>query len=80
MMMKLQVAENVIQNTTRCRNDFICLSGDGECLCELKYCYSDKFYFVKPGKKSLCSYKIAYLNSTFCSCPTRKEIYKRYSI
>ena len=79
-MLKLQIAENVIDETTRCRKEFACLAGTGECLCELKCCFSGKSYFVKPNGSITCNYRVSIGSNFVCSCPTRKEIYNRYSI
>ncbi len=79
-MMRLQVNENVIEDTTRCKKQFACLSGGGACLCEVKYCLNRKSCFVNCESKLLCNYKVRYGNSSLCSCPTRKEIYNQYRI
>lgn len=79
-MLRLQITENVLSQTTRCRNEFVCLSGSGECLCELKCCYSGKSYFIKANRKKSCNYRVSIGLNYVCSCPTRKEIYKQYSI
>ena len=33
--MRLEINDNVLNNTTRCRKNFACLSGTGQCLCKL---------------------------------------------
>ncbi|MEW6599330.1 MAG: hypothetical protein AB1499_00010 [Nitrospirota bacterium] len=78
--MKLEISEQAINNTKRCRKNFACLSGSGHCLCKLTYCFNGKSYFIKPERNLLCNYKVTFSGSVLCSCPTRKEIYNRYRI
>ncbi len=78
--MRLEINDNVLNNTTRCRKDFACLSGTGQCLCKLTYCFSGKSYFIEPEGNLLCNYKVSFSGSVLCGCPTRKEIYNRYRI
>lgn len=79
-MNRLLINENVLKDTRRCRKNFICLTGEGECLCELRYCYNGKSYFIKADNNTTCNYKVSFANHVLCSCPTRKEIYNRYRI
>lgn len=78
-MMKLQISENIINDTTRCRKHFMCLT-EVKSLCKIKYCLNKKSYLVKPEKHKKCSYMVFADNIVLCSCPTRKEIYNRYNI
>jgi hypothetical protein len=78
--MKLIISENAITETMMCKKDFVCLSGEGACLCELTYCLNGKSYFINPDKDKLCNYKVKYGTTFLCGCPTRKEIYNRYEI
>ncbi len=79
-MMKLEIQEEVLNGTTRCRKEFACLSGTGECLCDLKYCLGGKSYFIRADKDMPCNYKVNFGNYILCSCPTRKEIYNQYNM
>ncbi len=79
-MMRLEINENVLNNTTRCSKNFACLSGNGQCLCKLTYCFNGKSYFIKPNGNLLCTYKVSFAGNVLCGCPTRKEIYNRYRI
>jgi hypothetical protein len=77
--MKLKISENILNDTTRCRKNFVCLS-ERDCLCEIKYCFDGKSFVIKPDKNIICPYKVSMVTLMLCSCPTRKEIYKRYNI
>ncbi len=78
--MRLAISEDVLRDTTRCKKDFVCLTGGGHCLCKAESCLNGKVCFIKPGEDLLCNYKVPYMKAFLCSCPTRKEIYNSYSI
>ncbi len=78
--MKLAVDETVLSKTTKCRNNFSCLNGAKDCLCDVEDCSSNKVHFIKPGGNiNACNYKIAFGYSYTCTCPVRKEIYSLYN-
>lgn len=77
--MKLQIPENIINDTSRCRKDFTCLT-EGECLCNVKHCLNRKSYLINPDQCPQCNYRVSTGSVLLCSCPTRKEIYNRYNI
>lgn len=79
--MQYVINEDIVRDTTKCRKDFSCLFGAHECLCQIEECLSNKFYFVRPETDTdLCNYRIRFGNYYVCSCSTRKELYKRYTI
>ncbi len=78
--MRLAINGNVIEDTTRCKKEFVCLSGAGDCLCEVQYSINNRSFFIKCEKKMLCNYKVSMGSYMLCGCPTRKEIYTRYQI
>ena len=77
---EFQINDNVLRDTTKCRKDFSCLSGEKECLCELKYCSYDQSYYINPNTEKFCNYMICYGSTILCSCPVRREIFDRYKI
>jgi hypothetical protein len=77
--MKLQISEQILNDTTRCRKNFICLT-EIKSLCKIKYCLSGKSFIIKPEKHKPCSYMVFIENVVLCSCPIRKEIYKKYNV
>ena len=78
--MKLELDEDILKKTTKCRQDFACLSAEGECLCEVEDLINDTLCFVRATNCGFCDYKIFFGNTFICSCPARNEIYKRYKI
>ncbi len=78
--MRLEINEDTLRNTSRCKKQFVCLTGEGQCLCKAEYCLNGKVCFIRPGENLLCNYKVTYQNSFLCSCPTRKEIYNSYNM
>ncbi len=75
MVYKLE--ENVLNETIKCNDNFSCLNGDKNCLCEVDSSIDNKILFIKSNNKT-CSYKASFGYSYYCHCPTRKEIYRRY--
>ncbi len=78
--MRLEINENVLEDTTRCKKEFVCLAGAGDCLCEVKYSINRKSFFIKCERIMLCNYKVSMGNYMLCGCPTRKAIYNQYQI
>lgn len=76
----VKIDETTIRSTVNCRNDFRCLSGDTECLCEVKYSTSYDMLEIIPKSDIACSHRISLGKMHFCMCPTRVEIYKKYKI
>jgi hypothetical protein len=77
--MKLQISENIVNDTTRCRKNYICLT-EIDSLCSVKYCLNGKSFVIRPDKNKPCSYMVFIGDVVLCSCPIRKEIYKRYNV
>ncbi len=80
--MNFDIDENILKETTQCEYDFSCLTGGKGCFCEVEDYVEDKVLFVEfkvlPGRK--CHYMFPFGSSFMCTCPTRKEIYRKYSI
>ncbi|RJQ49623.1 MAG: hypothetical protein C4538_01890 [Nitrospiraceae bacterium] len=78
--MKLEISDDIINNTTKCNNGLSCLSGERACLCEIEDNFNCKVLFVKPNNLQTCSYRMSFGYSYVCTCPTRKEIFRLYRI
>jgi hypothetical protein len=77
---KLEINAAKKNSTTKCEKDFACLNDDGHELCPVDYFYQDKILFIKCLSKGYCSYRISFGYASYiCSCPMRKEIYRKYS-
>jgi hypothetical protein len=78
--MEFKVSADIIKETTECKYNFSCLSGEKGCLCEVEKNFFDKILFVKPIENAFCDYKISFGYSYTCSCPVRMEIHNRYKV
>ena len=76
--MKFKISDETIKNTKECNKTFGCLRDEKHVLCRVERCVNEEVYFIKCLHNDKCDYKIAFGNSYFCSCPVRKEIYKKY--
>ena len=78
--MVYEVDEETIRLTTDCRLDFQCLTGDLSCMCTVEELLTDVL-FVRPEEPALhCPYLQRFGEGFFCSCPTRRALYKRYGV
>jgi hypothetical protein len=76
----IKIDKAVLHNTTNCKFDFSCLSGDKACLCDVIASNEDDIVEVKPNLEIACKYRIKLDSANYCHCPTRTEIYNRYGI
>lgn len=79
-MMKFKVEAHILNETIKCRENFSCLTGNNNCLCEVDHVIGEELVCIKPIKNKVCDYKYSYGYSYYCICPTRKEIYRLYRI
>jgi hypothetical protein len=63
-----------------CNRAHACLSGDGDCLCQVEQFLDDTILSIAPPPDMKCTHKMRYRDAFLCTCPVRKEIYKRYKI
>ncbi len=80
--MKFEISSDTIKRTTKCSDNFSCLSGKKDCLCEVENdCESNSSaVFVQPQEKKGCNYKMDFGYGWICNCPTRKTLNRKYSI
>jgi hypothetical protein len=79
--MKFNISTQVLQETTRCPNNFSCLlSGQAGDPVECKVQWADgKNVLLLESKKPLaCPYRFLFGEGQICTCPTRSAIYKKY--
>jgi len=71
-----------IRNRTNCRNEFHCLSGDMQGVCDVYNTLGTKLIVTDCPKRGwYCDYCKAFdISQGFCTCPTRIEIYNRYRV
>ena len=78
--MKVKISKDTLSKTKNCGNDFSCLKGKKECLCEVVGSSGYDVLFINPHSNRDCIYCTPFSNSFLCHCPTRNEIYNRYKI
>ena len=76
--MKIKIKSKTIKNTTKCNQNLACLENP-DIVCEVENCIQDGVCFVKYDASKNCNYMIPYGYSYICTCPTRAEIYYKYS-
>jgi len=76
--MKIEICEEIIQQTTKCTKHFDCLTNSEHIYCQVRGCIQHKVHYVACLLDQYCAYQISYGEAFICRCPTRKEIYNRY--
>ena len=77
--MAIEIDDDVLAKTKNCKDSFQCLSGESACLCDVLDSKSFSLVKIKSKTDISCNYLFPFNKSSFCRCPTRNEIYKRYS-
>jgi len=77
--MIVKIYDSTVKSTTNCNKGMQCLHGVKKPLCEVDYCVMDKVFFINCLNNKQCSYQINFGYKLMCSCPVRKEIFKRYN-
>jgi hypothetical protein len=80
--MKISVPDEVLKKTTRCPNDFSCLT-TGSCgnypACSAGTFYTQDMFSVKTKNIiniSLCPYELSFRSDFICQCPTHAALIK----
>ena len=74
----IEIDKAVLHNTTDCLYDFNCLSGDKTHLCDDVASNEEDIVEIKSNPPLACRYCISLGSASYCTCPTRVEIYNRY--
>jgi hypothetical protein len=75
----LKVDKAVLHKTTYCIYDFTCLSGDRNCLCDVVDSNDEDIVEIKAKPSKPCKYCVSLESTSYCTCPTRVEVYHRYN-
>jgi hypothetical protein len=74
-------SDDVVNQTTKCKMDFACLSGRFDHLCEVEQAIGSRpVLFLSQGEQPLCHYNYRFGDGQMCSCPVRLELYRHYGI
>jgi len=76
--MRFEVPQEIRECTSECRREFSCLAGRRRDRCKVKFCVDDRLFFVKLTGSRDCPYVRGFGGEQLCTCPTRKEIHRRY--
>jgi len=76
--MVLKIDDSTIKSTTNCEKGMQCLHGVTEKLCKVNNSVMNEVFFVSCLNKQKCSYRISFGYKFMCTCPIRKEIFRRY--
>jgi len=78
--MKYKISDNILNVTTKCPNNFGCLTEPDKYICKIDKIVGEDILFVKHGNPHYyCPYAVTFGHSLVCTCPTRLEIYRKYS-
>lgn len=77
--MKLEIDRSVIQKTTKCSFDFLCLEDEAYPLCQAHHAINGVTEVIEHQGHN-CPYAVIFGVNTFCTCPTRSEILKKYHL
>lgn len=78
--MQLEIDQKILDKTTKCSENFNCLTDDNHHCRNTKVETSidSKLIFVSCDK-IFCAYKVHFGDTFICNCPTRLAIYKKYN-
>ncbi len=77
----IEIEEDIKKSTTKCEKNFSCLSDKNHKLCNAINTISNKIECVDCFGGKHCNYREPYgFSSYLCTCPIRKEIYRKYKI
>lgn len=76
-----EIDEDIKKSATQCEKNVACLSDNNYKLCEVTRTASNNVFFIECRAGVHCSYRKSFGFSAYlCSCPIRKEIYRKYKI
>jgi CRISPR/Cas system CSM-associated protein Csm5 (group 7 of RAMP superfamily) len=77
---EITVSNKTKSMASKCKKKSSCLDKTEREICEVKKCLLESALYVKFNKKEPCNYHYSVGGDSFCGCPVRKEIFKKYSI
>jgi hypothetical protein len=78
--LRLHVSDDAKRAADKCPRLFGCLAGANGDLCKVSSCVDGAMVFVTCEHEGPCPYKHDVWERTLCTCPVRREIYKRYKL
>ena len=82
MIENINIDPNILNQTTQCRDNFSCLFGIKDCLCEVEKQMksNSSAVFIKPKDDKACNFIMSFGYGWICNCPTRKTLYREHNI
>ena len=78
---EIEINEDIKKSTTKCEKRFSCLSGKNHKLCNAIGGVGSKIVCIDCFGGKHCKYREPYgFSSYLCSCPIRKELFRKYKI
>ena len=77
---EIKIDKSVLHITTDCTSNFGCLRGNEECMCDVVASNEKDILEIKSKGTISCKYCISLESASFCTCPTRNEIYNCYKM
>ena len=79
-MIEPQIEQTIVEGTPGCDKARSCLSGEQNCRCHVVQLVDDAILAVRPPFAMKCTHKMRYQDAFLCTCPVRKETYKRHKV
>ncbi len=77
--MQFEIAQDILDSAKHCQKEFACLNGGTDDICAIGTPVGSEVCFVERPKGLTCRYGDYYgYHKAICTCPVRKEIWKRY--
>ena len=78
--MRVTVPEDILNKTTRCINDFTCLSEEWDHCGVVKGLIEGRLLALDVDKtlERCCNYRVLFGGGSFCTCPTGVEVFKQF--
>jgi hypothetical protein len=77
--MQFEIAQDILDSAKHCQKEFACLTNGTGSICAINIPVGSEVCFVERSKGKACRYADDYgYHRTICTCPVRKEIWKRY--
>jgi hypothetical protein len=78
---KIKIDEYIKENARRCEKNYACLSNENHKLCKVEHTVGNDLFFIECIERDKCTYRVGFGYSSYlCTCPIRKEIYRKYKI
>ena len=78
--MEDKVTKIVQANAVDCKNNCSCLGPDGKPHCTVTETVSGSILFTQTRPPETCAHQHAFGSFFICTCPVRKELFRKYAL